>query len=97
MRDEVITLIKKVEESDEYGNLNVITTEKEIFAETMSIGTKEFYEAAAKGFKPEIKFKITESDDYEGEAELRYNNQSYNIIRTYRKGRELEITCARGL
>lgn len=86
--------------TDEYGNLVApTTTDTPIYAEVLSIGYKEFYEAAAAGFKPEIKFKIADCNDYSGQQKIVYNNEVYNVIRTYRtqKNFELEIVCEKGI
>ena len=56
-------------------------------------GAKEFYQAAATGLKPEIKFVLTDYLDYEGEKLVRYEDGVYHVLRTYRNGQELELTC----
>lgn len=88
------------EEVDEYGNLlQPQTTDTDVYAEVLSVGYKEFYEAAASGYKPEIKFKIADCSDYNGEQQIVYDGEVYDVIRTYRAPRsyELEITCAKGV
>ena len=102
MYNDIITLIKETKTVDEYGDIQITTAEREIFAEVKSIGTKEFYQAEAVGMKPEIKFIIADYLDYDGEQHLKYKpfadvEKTYNIIRTYRNGISLELTCARGV
>lgn len=69
--------------------------DREIFARNDSIGMKEFYQAAAVGLQPEIKFVIADAEDYEGELELVYHDVTYRVLRTYKAGTEFEIVCYR--
>jgi len=71
--------------------------ERKIFAHKQSVGQKEFYQAQATGFKPELVFKVREFE-YKGEQKLKYGNEIYNIIRTYVKEIGfVEIVCSRGV
>ena len=66
-----------------------------------SVGMKEFYQAAATGFKPEIKVTLTNWLDYHGEKRLKYtpfgfdHAINYTIVRTYRNGDSIELTLER--
>ena len=60
-----------------------------------SVGVKEFYEAAAVGLQPELKFILSDYLDYNGETCLEYDGKRYRIARTYRAGRKHEIVCYR--
>lgn len=82
---------------DDHGNQINDVEVNPVFAELMSVSGKEFYEAAAQGFKPEVKFKLADFLDYDDEQLLEYEGEAYTILRTYRKGRELEITCGKGV
>ena len=105
--NDVIYLISETRTVDSYGDISVTETERAIFAEVKSIGQSEFYQAAAVGLKPEIKFVIADFLDYNGEKKLRYDpfdgqqdpatNDVYDIVRTYRTGNALEIVCAKGV
>lgn len=110
MFNDVIKLITETTTVDEYGDMVITETSRTVFAEVKSIGQKEFYEAAAVGLKPEIKFVIADFLDYRGEKILKYEpysgpkgendpsaEQTYNIIRTYRTGLNLELVCSRGV
>lgn len=79
MYDQIIKLVQEVKGVNQYGDITVTETEREIFAEVKSIGQKEFYEAAAVGMKPEIKFVIADFLDYQGEKKLRYEPFSNDI------------------
>lgn len=88
------------DETDEYGNLlKPEPVDVEVFAEVLSVGYKEYYEAAAKGFKPEIKFKLADAAEYTEAQQVIYNGANYNVIRTYKapNSAELEITCEKGI
>lgn len=93
---DVLTLIRLETTLDEYGD-QVARTEipREVFAEQVSIGQKEFYQAHAVGLQPEIKFKLSDYLDYENESLVEHNGQRYRVLRTYRTGQALEITCYR--
>lgn len=72
MYDSVIKFVREIKSVNKYGDIVTTETERPIFAEVKSIGQKEFYEAAAVGMKPEIKFVIADFLDYQGEKKLRY-------------------------
>lgn len=103
MYDSVLTLITKTypaESTDEYGNLvQPEQSTHNVYAEVKSVGYREFYEAAAKGFKPEIKFVLPHKQDYNNEMQLTYNGVNYDVIRTYAPefGDTLEIICGKGI
>lgn len=80
--DELLTLIKG-------------DTSRTVFCGVRSIGQKEFYEAQAVDFYPEIKFILADHLDYEGERLCEYKGQRYSVLRTFRTGQELEIVVAR--
>lgn len=86
--------------TDEYGNLVTPTiTNTSVYAEKESIGYKEFYEAAAKGFKPELKLVIAEKTDYNGAQQVEYNGVVYDVIRTYepKNSNKIELICTKGI
>jgi len=64
-----------------------------VYADELSVGQSEFYQAAAVGLRPELKFEIF-AGDYNDEKSLEYNSKKYDIKRTYRKGPDkVELTC----
>lgn len=100
MYDEIIGLrtYEKTDDVNEYGDNILKPITREIFAQLISIGTKEFYQAQTVGIKPEIKFLISDYLDYQDEEEVVYNDKIYKVLRTYRKTTdELEITCYGGV
>ena len=92
---EVLTLIRTETTPDRYGDPVVTEIPREVFGEQMSIGQKEFYQAQAVGLQPEIKFKLSDYLDYENERIVEHDGQRYRVLRTYRTGQALEITCYR--
>lgn len=94
MYKEIITLLSETQEPDETGELIKVVKTKEIYAKLLSVGQKEFYEAMAQGLQPEYKFEIADYLDYTNEKKIIFNNIKYKVLRTYRKGNQLEITVA---
>lgn len=92
---EVLTLIQQTRGVDDYGDPVITETTREVFAKLGSIGQKEFYQAHAVGLQPELKFVLADYLDYDGEPMVEHNGQRYRILRTYRKGQELELTVYR--
>lgn len=90
--NEVITLIHQTHGVDDYGDPTITESTRDVFAKLGSIGQQEFYQAHAVGLKPEIKFVLTDYLDYDGESLVIYEGQRYRVLRTFRKGQELEIT-----
>jgi hypothetical protein len=66
-----------------------------VFCRVASIGQKEFYEASACDFYPELKFILADYLEYNSEQMVEYNGQMYNVLRTFRAGQELEIVVTR--
>lgn len=92
MRD-VIKLICTTQIIDAYGDPVIKETARQVFCRMASVGAKEFYQAAAIGLQAEIKFVLADYLDYEGEALVEHNGCTYHVLRTYRDGQELELTC----
>lgn len=92
---EILILIQQTQGVDDYGDPVISETRREVFAKLGSIGQKEFYQAHAVGLRPELKFVLADYLDYEGETFVQHNGQRYRVLRTYRKGQELELTVYR--
>lgn len=103
MYDEVIKLVTRTKTVNEYGGRYINDVEREVFAEILSIGQSEFYQAQALGMKPEIKFELADYLEYHGETIVKYapfgaNEETFSVIRTYRtKSDTIEITCKKGV
>lgn len=68
---------------------------RSVLCRMASIGMKEFYEASARDFYPEVKFILADYLDYNNEQLVEHNGQRYRVLRTYRTGQELEIVVVR--
>lgn len=101
MRDEVIYFVDIIQsdDKDEYGDpVEKKEISDAVFAEIKSISQTEFYQAQTSDYKPEIKFKITDYMDYQGQKYLIHNEIKYKVLRTFRTdSNELEITCYGGV
>lgn len=86
MGNKIATLVKR-----EYAGAELKETKREVFCSLRSIGMKEFYQANASDFHPELKLVLTDHLDYENEKLVDYDGQRYRVLRTYRAGQELEI------
>lgn len=93
--NDVIQLIRVTQTIDTYGDRVTQTTGRNVFCQVASIGTKEFYQAQATGQQPEIKFILTDYLDYSGETMVEHEGIEYRVLRTYRSGQRLELTCYR--
>ena len=91
--NDILFLVTETQTTDAYGDPVITQTGRQVFCRVASIGTQEFYQAAATGLKPEIKFILADYLDYKGEQIVLYNGAAYHVLRTYRSGQELEITC----
>lgn len=103
MYNEMIKLVRQETQIDRYGDTKTVPIITEVFAELRSIGQSEFYQAAAVGLRPEVKFVLPDYMDYDGQMIVLYqpyearNEETYSVIRTYRSGNEIELVCRRGV
>lgn len=93
----VITLISTTTEPNEYGDRVTEESRREVFCEKISVGMKEFYQSQTVGLKPEIKVKLSDYYDYNGEILAEFDGIRYSVLRTYQKGLGLELTLTRGV
>lgn len=92
MFNDIAYLCAETTETDSYLNEIPVFTEREVFVEPRSIGTREFYQAAVTDFEPDIKLVLADYYDYQNERVIKYDGIYYDIIRTYRDGTRLELT-----
>lgn len=79
---EIIYLISEVLVEDEIGNtITSSFTSNKCYAKKQSVRTNEFYNASMVGLTPSCEFVIKRLN-YNGESELEWNNDRYEIIRT---------------
>ena len=79
---EIIYLISEVLGEDEIGNtITSSSTSNKCYAKKQSVRTNEFYNASMVGLTPSCEF-VVKRLNYNGESELEWNNDRYQIIRT---------------
>lgn len=87
MIDAVCTLIGDGETTlDEYLNEVTTTKERDVFCRISSAARNEFYQAATAGLRPEWTIRLSDFAEYQGETKVRYNGETYSVLRTYRDG-----------
>lgn len=87
------------ETTNDYGDVvvEIVYSLQHVFTNTKSVGQKEFYEAQATGFKPELKLEMS-VHDYNNQRFVKCNNVEYSVVRTYQKGLDIiEVTLERGV
>lgn len=96
MYNEVIKLVSEQPGTvDKYGNDTPSYIPREVFADVRSIGMREFYSAAQTDYKPEATAVLADYRDYDGEPIVIWDEVTYHVVRTYRNGKQLELTLER--
>lgn len=97
MYDQILTLIKRNDkDTDDTGDQRITKFRREVFCDEFSVGSKEFWQAQADDFQPELKLVLADYLDYENEQLAEYGGTEYHILRHYRNGKgELELTLGR--
>ena len=94
---EIIYLLSTTVVEDEIGNMeSSITNNKKCYAMKQSVRTNEFYNATMVGLTPSVEFVIKKLN-YNGESELTWNNELYEVIRTIEPKNKFDIVlvCAK--
>lgn len=79
---EIIYLISQVKDIDDIGNyLSSSETKEKCYAKKQSVKTGEYYSAIEVGLTPNCEFVIKRLN-YNGESELEWNNERYQVLRT---------------
>ena len=86
MSNQIAVLVKR-----DYHGAELVETKRTVYCSFRSIGMREFYQANASDFHPELKLVLADYLDYENEKLVDYEGQRYRVVRTYRPGQELEI------
>lgn len=91
--NDVLTLVSRTLADDGY----TIASEarRDVFCRLESIGRTEFYQAQATELRPELKFVLPDYLEYCDEYLVIFEGVWYRVIRTYRKGQELELIVQR--
>ena len=94
---EIIYLINEVQEEDEIGNtITSFSTSSKCYAKKQSLRTNEFYNATMVGLTPSCEF-VVKRLNYNGQNELEWNNERFDIIRTVDPKNKFDIVliCAK--
>ncbi len=94
---EIIYLINEVLGEDEIGNVEVSSsTSSKCYAKKQSVRTNEFYDATMVGLSPSCEF-VVKRLNYNGQNELEWNNERYEVIRTVDPKNKFDIVlvCAK--
>lgn len=90
-----ITLITEIWQEDEYGVLQPTLSKRQVYANVVSVGQREFFEGGRAGLNPEFKMTMF-AFDYAGEQTVEYMGRIFDIYRTYQGGTDtVELYCAR--
>lgn len=92
--NQVIYLIGVTITEDEIGNQIETLTEREVFANELTVGATEFYNAAAAGLRPSKQFEMY-SFEYQDEDRFRHEGTVYRIIRAPAKGEKVRLVGER--
>ena len=82
--DDVIYLIKAVQEQDARGVWQTTPVKRRVFCTVNSISRAEFFEAGRSGLNPSFMFRVFAAD-YDGEDVVEYQGRTYGIYRTYKR------------
>lgn len=80
--NEIIYLLSLSKTEDEIGNvISSSENSSKCYAKKQSVKTSEYYNAVEVGLSPTCEFVIKRLN-YNGETELKWNNERYQVIRT---------------
>lgn len=83
--------MKEVQTLDKLYRPKVSYVKELFYCNELSITQSEFYQSATVGFKPEIKLE-TKLVDLTDVSHVNYHDKNYKILRTYKKGDNIELT-----
>lgn len=97
MWKDVAYLPEETQTTNEIGDLITVSVyTKEIYCDKQSVRSTEFYQAHAVGKKVEIVL-VAKLVDFNEEDSIKFEDQVYNIFRTYPKGDDIELVLTRGV
>jgi len=92
---DVVELIRVVNGVDDDGfPVDDLEEKRRVFANRKSVKSSEYYAAKQSGIELSYIFELR-SVDYDGEVKLKYNDEPYEVERSYEKGEFIELTCNR--
>lgn len=92
--DTVIDLfnLKEVRNENDFPE-KIIDGQRSVFAKKESVRSTEFYAATSSGFSREKLVFVILTLEYDSQEFVEYNSRTYQIIRTYEKGKFIELIC----
>lgn len=93
---ESLTLLNLRYEIDDYGQqIEIEPIETEVLCKKKTVTYNEFYKAKSAGEKVEIIVTV-KSYEYNNEKKVKYNDEIYDVKRTFQKSfEEIELSCSR--
>ncbi len=79
---------------DNYGVYQRTETERKVFCDVNSVGSREWFDGGRSGLNPELQF-IVFRFDYNGEKIVKYMGNYYTVYRTYVKNDFIELYTER--
>lgn len=67
---------------------------EDVFCYEKSVGYREIQAGIAKGFRPDVVL-VMPFDAYNQERYVKYNDEVYKVVKTYRLGWNIELTLER--
>lgn len=93
-KDKAIYLVSSAKAQNDPGDTVKTSVKRRVYAEKLSIGQTEYYQAAATGLRPELKLVVW-TREYQGEQAVEYGGRLYSIVRTFEADSEnIELVCS---
>lgn len=95
--NDLIKLGKEIEITNNYETISEFNY-RQVFANKLSIKSKEHYDAAQIGLKPELAFEVWQ-EEYENEVIVEYKGVKYYVFRTFenKKNARIELYLTKNL
>ena len=92
IKDDVIYLINEAPSDRGLFDASALS-ERRVFCRVDSVTSADFWRAQTAGVELAVVFVLSDYIDYHGEKLIRWRDKYFDVIRTYAKGYELEISC----
>lgn len=90
---DVLTLITEHTQGRGAFEQPTAATKTDVFCTVRSVGMSEAYQAMANGLNPQYVFILSDYSDYGDQKIVVFHDVMYRVIRTYRSGQSIELTC----
>ena len=96
MYDSVAYLLSETKTVNDIGDTISVPVERKVYVDSKSARQSEFYQAQAVGLRAEIMFEMRRTE-YNGEQRIKYDEEEYDIIRTYKKNNDFIELVGQGI